>query len=114
LTCVYCGQWMFWKKWRHRSVDDIVNQMKILKEKYGVNIIWFADENFAASRDLAKELIEKIIEADLGLSFNLNMTAADVVRDADILHLYKKAGVDYIVMGVESLKDSVVVDIRKN
>jgi anaerobic magnesium-protoporphyrin IX monomethyl ester cyclase len=42
------------------------------------------------------------------------MTAADVVRDADILPLYKKAGVDYIVMGVESLKDTVIVDIRKN
>ena len=19
LTCTYCGQWLFWKKWRHRS-----------------------------------------------------------------------------------------------
>jgi anaerobic magnesium-protoporphyrin IX monomethyl ester cyclase len=114
LTCVYCGQWMFWKKWRHRSTDDLVNQMKILKNKYGVKIIWFADENFAADRGLAKELLEKIIEADVGLSLNLNMTAADVVRDADLIPLYKKAGVDYIVMGVESLKDNVIVDIRKN
>ncbi|HCR71003.1 MAG TPA: hypothetical protein DIW23_06135 [Anaerolineae bacterium] len=105
---------MFWKKWRHRSTDDLVIQMKILAKDYGVKIIWFADENFAADRDVAKELLEKIIEADLGLSLNLNMTAADVVRDADILPLYKKAGVDYIVMGVESLKDDVIVDIRKN
>jgi anaerobic magnesium-protoporphyrin IX monomethyl ester cyclase len=114
LTCSYCGQWMFWKKWRHRSPQNVVNDMKLLKEKYGVNIIWFADENFAADRELAKELLEKIAAADLNLSLNLNMTAADVVRDADLLPLYKKAGVDYIVMGVESLKDTVIVDIRKN
>jgi len=114
LTCSYCGQWIFWKKWRHRSVENVVENMKTLKEKYGVKIIWFADENFSADRDLAKQLLEQIIAADLGLSLNLNMTAADVVRDADIMHLYKQAGVDYIVMGVESLKDNVIVDIRKN
>jgi anaerobic magnesium-protoporphyrin IX monomethyl ester cyclase len=105
---------MFWKKWRHRSPENIVENMRLLKEKYGVKLIWFADENFAADRDLAHDLIQRIIDADLGLSLNLNMTAADVVRDADLMPLYKKAGVDYIVMGVESLKDEVVSEIRKN
>jgi anaerobic magnesium-protoporphyrin IX monomethyl ester cyclase len=114
LTCTYCGQWMFWKKWRHRSPENIVEQLKILKNRYGVNIIWFADENFAADRDVAREILELIVDADLGLSLNLNMTAADVVRDADLIPLYKRAGVDYIVMGVESLKDDVITDIRKN
>ena len=114
LTCSYCGQWMFWKKWRHRSPENVVEQLKILSKQYGVKIIWFADENFAADRDVAKRILELIVEADLRLSLNLNMTAADVVRDADLIPLYKKAGVDYIVMGIESLKDAVVNGIRKN
>lgn len=114
LTCTYCGQWMFWKKWRHRSPQNIVENMRLLKEKHGVKLIWFADENFSADRELARDLLQRIADADLGLSLNLNMTAADVVRDADLLPLYKKAGVDYIVMGVESLKDDVVSGIRKN
>ena len=114
LTCNYCGQWMFWKKWRHRSPENVVEQLKILKNQYGVNIVWFADENFAADQEVAKHILELIITADLGLSLNLNMTAADVVRDADLMPLYKRAGVDYIVMGVESLKDNVITSIRKN
>jgi anaerobic magnesium-protoporphyrin IX monomethyl ester cyclase len=114
LTCTYCGQWMFWKKWRHRSPENIVEQLKILAKQYGVKIVWFADENFAADRDTAKHILERIAEANLGLSLNLNMTAADVVRDADLIPLYKRAGVDYIVMGIETLKDDVVRDIRKN
>ena len=114
LTCTYCGQWMFWKKWRHRSPENIVEQLKILKNQYGVNIVWFADENFAADREVTKQILELIVEADLGLSLNLNMTAADVVRDADLIPLYKRAGVDYIVMGIETLNDKVVTDIRKN
>jgi len=114
LTCTYCGQWMFWKKWRHRSPENVVEQLKILKNQYGVKIVWFADENFAADRDVAQQILELIVDADLDLSLNLNMTAADVVRDADLIPLYKRAGVDYIVMGVESLKDDVITDIRKN
>lgn len=114
LTCSYCGQWMFWKKWRHRSPENILEQLKILKKDYGVNYVWFADENFSADRETLIHLLELIIEAKLDLSLNINMTAADVVRDADIIHLYKAAGVDYMVMGVESLKDEVIVNIRKN
>lgn len=114
LTCTYCGQWMFWKKWRHRSPQNVVENMRLLKEKYGVKLIWFADENFSAERNLARDLLQRIVDANLSLSLNLNMTAADVIRDADLLPLYKQAGVDYIVMGVESLKDNVIVDIRKN
>jgi anaerobic magnesium-protoporphyrin IX monomethyl ester cyclase len=91
-----------------------VEHLKQLKNEYGVKIVWFADENFAADRDVAKQILELIAEANLGLSLNLNMTAADVVRDADLIPLYKRAGVDYIVMGIETLKDDVVTNIRKN
>jgi len=114
LTCSYCGQWMFWKKWRHRSPENIVEQLKILSREYGVDYVWFADENFSADRETLKRLLKLIIEAKLNLSLNINMTAADVVRDADIIPLYKAAGIDYMVMGVESLKDEVIVNIRKN
>jgi anaerobic magnesium-protoporphyrin IX monomethyl ester cyclase len=114
LTCTYCGQWMFWKKWRHRSPENVVEQLRLLANQYGVKIVWFADENFAADRDVAKQILELIVEADLDLSLNLNMTAADVVRDADLMPLYKRAGVDYIVMGIETLKDEVITSIRKN
>ena len=114
LTCVYCGQWMFWKKWRHRSPENVVEQLRMLANQYGVKIVWFADENFAADREVARRILEMIVEADLGLSLNLNMTAADVVRDADLMPLYKRAGVDYLVMGIETLKDEVVTSIRKN
>ena len=114
LTCTYCGQWMFWKKWRHRSPENVVEQLQLLANQYGVKIVWFADENFAADREAAQRLLELIVDADLGLSLNLNMTAADVVRDADLIPLYKRAGVDYIVMGIETLNNDVVTNIRKN
>jgi anaerobic magnesium-protoporphyrin IX monomethyl ester cyclase len=114
LTCTYCGQWLFWKRWRHRSPENLVRELTILARQYGVKIVWLADENFAADREATRQVLELLVQADLGLSLNVNMTAADVVRDADLLPLYKAAGVDYVVMGVESLDDGVVASVRKN
>ncbi len=114
LTCSYCGQWLFWKKWRHHSPEKLVEQISELVEKYGVKFIWFADENFSADRETTVRVLELIRDAKLNISMNLNMTAADVVRDADLLPLYKAAGIDYIVMGIESLEDSVIASVRKN
>ena len=48
LACTYCGQWNFWRRWRHRSPQHFVDQLELLAHGYGVRIVWFADENFAA------------------------------------------------------------------
>lgn len=114
LTCAYCGQWMFWKKWRHRSPENLVEQLTLLAKKYHVQLVWLADENFSADRLVLEQVLDLICEANLNLSLSINMTAADVVRDADLLPRYKAAGIDYIVMGIESLEDQVIVDIQKN
>ena len=114
LSCTYCGQWGFWRRYRHRSPADFVAELRTLAERHGVRVVWLADENFAADRAATIEVLERLVAADLGLSLNVNMTAADVVRDAELLPLYKAAGVDYVVMGVESLDDAVVASVRKN
>ena len=28
-TCTYCGQWMFWKRWRHRDVDEVRRRARV-------------------------------------------------------------------------------------
>jgi anaerobic magnesium-protoporphyrin IX monomethyl ester cyclase len=114
LSCTYCGQWMFWRRWRHRSPAGFVAELQTLAEQYGVKVVWLADENFAADRAVVREVLERLVAADLGLSLNVNMTAADVVRDADLLPLYKAAGVEYVVMGVEAVDDALVAAVRKN
>ena len=38
---------------------------------------------------------------------------ADIVRDADILHLYKEAGIQYILLGIESAEPEVLEKIKK-
>lgn len=114
LRCSYCGQWNFWRQWRHRSPANVVAELETLVNRYGVRIVWFADENFAADREVAREVLELIVARGLRLSLNVNLTAADVVRDADLLPLYKRAGVDNVIMGIEALDDTLVAQVGKD
>jgi anaerobic magnesium-protoporphyrin IX monomethyl ester cyclase len=114
LRCTFCGQWGFWRRWRHRSPANFVSQLRTLVRDYGVGFVWLADENFAADRELTREVLERIEAERLGISLNLNMTAADVVRDEDLLPLYKRAGIDNVVLGIETLDDPTIEKIGKN
>ena len=39
LSCTYCGQWKFWKKWRHRSIAKFVDELELLETQYGVSMV---------------------------------------------------------------------------
>ena len=42
-----------------------------------------------------------------------SIRTTDIVRDANILHLYKKAGIQYILLGIESVEPDVLRKIKK-
>ncbi len=114
LHCTYCGQWSFWRRWRHRSAENFADELEKLVRDYGVRIVWLADEHFAADPDAAHAALAAVAARGLDLSINLNLTAAAVVRDAERLALYKAAGVDNVIMGVEALNDQTVAAVHKD
>lgn len=112
-TCTYCGQWMFWKRWRHRDVLRFVDELQRLRRHSGVRFFWLADENPTTSKEIWRDLLEEIIRRGLDVGICASIRAQDIVRDADILHLYKRAGFLYVLMGVETVTDENLDKIRK-
>lgn len=110
--CTYCGQWRFWRSWRHRSIASFIDELRLLRE-HDVRTVFLADENWASDPDLLHQLLAAIADADLGMSLFCAMCAEDVVRDAEWLPLYRRAGVVCLMMGVESLDDEVLVRVGK-
>ena len=112
-TCTYCGQWMFWKKWRHRDVTKFVDEVEWLRREHDVRFLWIADENPTTLKDVWREMLSEIARRDLGVAMCASIRAQDIVRDEDILPLYRRAGFLYVLMGVESVTDDTLVKIRK-
>jgi anaerobic magnesium-protoporphyrin IX monomethyl ester cyclase len=112
-TCSYCGQWMFWKRWRHRDVVRFVDELEWLRRERDVRFFWLADENPTTLKPVWRAVLEEIARRDLGIGLCASIRAQDIVRDADILDLYRRAGFLYILMGIETASDERLARIRK-
>src|SRR5215470_16342386 len=94
-TCTYCGQWMFWRHWRHRDVTKFVDELAWLHEHHQVRFFWLADENPTTLKDVWQKVLLEIADRRLPIGMCASIRAQDIVRDADILPLYKQAGFVY-------------------
>ncbi|HEY2135712.1 MAG TPA: magnesium-protoporphyrin IX monomethyl ester anaerobic oxidative cyclase [Xanthobacteraceae bacterium] len=111
--CNYCGQRGFWTRFRHRDPKKFAAEIARLHRQHGVEVINFADENPSASRKAWQAFLEALIAENVSLTLVGSTRADDIVRDADILHLYKKAGFERFLMGMENTDEATLRLIRK-
>ena len=111
--CTYCGQRGFWTRWRHRDPARFAKELARLHRENGVEVVNFADENPTSSRAVWKAFLEALIAEKVDLILVGSTRAGDIVRDADILHLYKKAGWIRFLLGLEHTDGATLERIRK-
>jgi len=111
--CTYCGQNLFWQKFRHRNPQAFADEMEMLHVRHGVEVFNFADENPAADAVAWRELLEALVAKKLPLVLVGSIRADSIVRDADFLHLYKQAGFERFLLGIENYDEAVLGHIKK-
>ena len=111
--CNYCGQRGFWARWRHRDPQKFAKEIAWLHLTHGVELINLADENPTVNKAVWQELCEAIIAEDINVTIIGSTRADDIVRDADILHLYRQAGVERFLMGMENTDEATLKKIKK-
>ena len=111
--CTYCGQRGFWTRWRHRDPVRFARELARLHRGHGVKVINFADENPTVSKKAWRAFLEALIAENVDLILVGSTRAGDIVRDADILHLYRKAGWTRFLLGVENTDEGTLTRIRK-
>lgn len=99
------------KGFRPRSAQSIVDEIKLLKEKYAISYIIFSDELLMNSKKRTIELCEAFIEAELHVKWECNgrLNYADI----DVLELMKKSGCVFINYGIESLDNNTLKVMNK-
>ncbi|WP_026146753.1 magnesium-protoporphyrin IX monomethyl ester anaerobic oxidative cyclase [Methylomonas sp. MK1] len=111
--CTYCGQRGYWTQWRHRDPIKFAKELARLHREQGVELINFADELPTGSRKAWRTFLETLIAEDVPLLLVGSTRAGDIVRDKDILSLYKKAGFIRFLLGIESYDEKTLVFIKK-
>ena len=77
------------------------------------SVINFADENPTVSKKAWRAFLEALIAENVDLILVGSTRADDIVRDADILHLYKQAGWARFLLGLENTDERTLELIRK-
>ena len=82
-TCTYCGQWMFWRRWRHRNVKQFVDELAWLFYEHDVHFFWLADENPTTLKDVWQQVLQEVADRHLPIGLCASIRAQDIVRDAE-------------------------------
>ncbi len=97
-------------KFRPRSAENILNEIRWLKNQYGIQSLVFDDDNLFTNRKRAVSILQGMI--DHGLAMPWKSIATAVFRlDAELLELMKASGCEYIDVAIESGTQRVLKDI---
>ncbi len=109
-NCIFCTEPLMYEKasCKKRSVSLVLEEIKMLSDKYGAREISFDDPIFTISR--AKEIAEAILRDNLKISWSSWM---DWNISFDDLKLLQKSGCVGIKFGVESANPEVLKTAKK-
>ena len=115
MGCSFCSQRKLWRgTWRARDPEAVVTEVRLLSDRFGVDTLEVADEHPTHDRARWERILDRLIEEDLGVELLAETRADDVVRDADILWKYRRAGVLHMYVGVESVRQERLDAVRKD
>ncbi len=113
-SCTFCsaGQ-IHGKNIRLRNLDDVLSEIDLLYNHYGVREFYIVDDNFTANKSMVKTFCREIINRKYNIALcNPNGVRLDTL-DIEMLTLMKKAGWYYLSVGIESGSQPVLEHMKK-
>ncbi len=100
--CTFCGgHTVTGRKIRYRSVENVLEEVMLLHERFGVREIHIEDDNFTLNREIVEGLCRELIRRDLRLSLSCPNGVRLDSLDPDLIRLMEKAGFYSLAVGIE-------------
>ena len=110
--CDFCSTVrMFGRGYRMRSPKNVVDEMEIIHNKYGVNQVTFYDDAFTVNRERVVKICEELHKRKLDLIWDCG-TRVDMV-DRELLKTMHDAGCIAVWLGVESGSETILGAMNK-
>lgn len=96
---------------RPRSNQSIIEEIRLLQKKYGINYILFYDELLMSSVARTESLCRDMIAAKLDIKWYCNGRLN--YAKAELLKLMKRSGCVFINYGIEAMDDQILKNMNK-
>ena len=105
-TCKWCSTAVYGQSYRRRPAHLVAQEMKMLKDQYHPDAIWFVDDVFTISHKWLTAFHEEVVKQNAQIRFEC-ITRAERLND-EILRLLKEAGCFRIWIGAESGSQKII------
>jgi len=114
-ACTFCNAVNFWGRIiRYRDTETVLDEMQILKEEFGADVIVINDDNYLLNKKKAVKIMEGMLDRKLNLKWvAYGGTSVRAFNDYDFLDLAIKSGYSFFNLAIESSTDETLKRIKK-
>lgn len=114
-NCAYCtNAGVYGRKWNALPVEQVVEETIDLTERYRLELLWMADDNFLVDLDRALKIAEGLIRAGASFKWSIqattNLTARLTIEE---LSLLRRSGMHQVCQGIETASAKVMKLMNK-
>lgn len=99
--CNWCAKPIYGNRYNSRSPQNVVDEIKMLKEKYRFDHIWFCDDIFGLKPGWVHEFADLVEKEKLQFKFKIQ-ARVDLMMQENYIRDLSRAGCDNVWMGAES------------
>ncbi|MCK4267521.1 MAG: radical SAM protein, partial [Actinomycetia bacterium] len=101
--CIFCSIHSVWgRRFRARSPENVLEEIRQIKEEYGIKELHFWDDNLTFKKDRAKSIFGMMIEENIDVVWTTPNGIAAYAIDDELVDLMKKSGCYRVYLAVES------------
>ncbi len=106
-SCRYCSSPNFWeRKVTYRSPENIINELKAIRQKYGIIYFSIRDDNFTLNKTRVLEFCRLLNESKMFMMWNCQARVDTI--DLEMLIAMKSCGLEHIQYGIESGSEKIL------
>jgi radical SAM superfamily enzyme YgiQ (UPF0313 family) len=110
--CLFCDTAPFWqRRHRSRSLDDVLGEIRFLKETYGIRDFEFVDDTFVLNRSRVIEFCRRLALEPLDITWSC--CGRIDLMDEEMMRTMAVSGCRMVFYGMESGSDRVLAGIKK-
>jgi radical SAM superfamily enzyme YgiQ (UPF0313 family) len=111
-ACAFCAdRWLWGGRVRRRSVGNVIEELKLLKDTYKINSVEFVDGTFTYDRKYLQTFCNAIINHKLNIEWRC--TARYDNLNEELLQLMRQANCSGLYLDLESGSDRILKSIDK-
>lgn len=114
-NCSFCASNVTWqRKIRFRSPGNVIEEIRLLKEEYGVKEIHFSDDNFTMDITRVEEICDLLIKEKINLPWQCPNGVRIDRLPLSLMQKMKEAGCYAVGLGIESGNQEILKKNQKN